>query len=423
VLGTRIQPSAWQRRSPYNNSDHVFTIVDSLSIDINRSELFLSSLATHDTSRHAPFSTPVAASAPSAKATMTPVSTTFPQFPYPVLTPIVGRPNALSVNNLISQVYANAGSVDSPRGGGTNGCLWAVVSAIGYLVFSEVAVEIPVPPGPVPATGVRAWEIKSAEFNAYRTLLAIIRAQIVAAVEEAYLVALRDPLQDYNNVSIVTMLGHLQTTYGVLTQMDLENNREQLSNQWDPTSPIENLWSTVATIRSIDPNLDDGTVMLKTQIALHKSGVFNHYLQTWRDKPDTDQTWDNFKTHFARADIDRKHSLTAQGAGYHGAHMATKGVGPPNPIAAAAGIKHGGEKVMCGDVEICYCWTHGLNLSHNSATCNNPDPGHKKTATLMDRESGSERVRVGKSGRPRTPRTAAKAATSPGTAGAATTDE
>ena len=40
-----------------------------------------------------------------------------------------------------------------------------------------------------------------------------------------------------------------------------------------------------------------------------------------------------------------------------------------------------------------YCWTHGYRVGnkHNSETCKNPAPGHKKEATRANTMGGSER--------------------------------
>lgn len=182
-----------------------------------------------------------------------------------------------------------------------------------------------------------------------------------------------------------------------MTELDKEMNREELANQWDPANPIEQLWTHIARIRAIDPTISDGTVILKTMIALSKSGVFHHYLQTWRDKPLAEQTWAHFKDHFNRADLDRKLTLTTQTAGYHGAHMATEYT---KPIAAATGTRNTQTttpaQVTVDDHELLYCFTHGLNFSHKSCDCERRTNNHKDNATLLNRMGGSEQLCFGK---------------------------
>ena len=47
----------------------------------------------------------------------------------------------------------------------------------------------------------------------------------------------------------------------------------------------------------------------------------------------------------------------------------------------------------CGRNDMSYCHTHGRthNPGHTSATCNNREEGHKDTATLDNRQEGSNR--------------------------------
>lgn len=340
-----------------------------------------------------------------------PVTISFPQFPHPTLTPIAERPTAYDIMVMRRELYANAQSIDSFRGGGELGHLGAIMPADDYLELAGVAFVPPAPPGPPPAVGVRAWELLAKEYTTYRAVVATLRAQLTAAVNTRYIVALQNAQGLFGTVSIAEFLAYLTTTYGHLTPYELEVNREKLAAQWDPANPIEGLWTHIATIRLIDPTLDTSVVMLKTQDALAKSGVFTHYLQTWRDKLEADQTWDNFQIHFSRADLDRKHSLTTQAAGYHSAHMARMAT---TPTAAAVGaakstppVQHGNTPttqpgtITADGVEIQYCWTHGVQVSHGSGVCAAPKPGHKTTATFMNRQGGNEALRVGKSGRPK----------------------
>lgn len=344
-------------------------------------------------------------------------SPSFPQFPYPVLTPIAERPTAYDIMVMRKELYANAQSVDSFRGGGEFGHLGAIMPEHDYLARAGVPFIPPPHPGDIPAGAAanRVWKEVLNQWEHYRALIATLRAQILAALNVRYIVALQDDNGLFGGVTIPAFLAYLTTTYGQLTPYELEANREKLAAQWDPSNPIEGLWTHIAKIRLIDPTIDDSVVMLKTQDALAKSGVFTHYLQTWRDKPVVDHTWVNFQDHFSRADLDRKHALTTQAAGYHSAHMAhmaagaatQPGTAATNPTAAAAGGKKMAQpstvgKVKSGDVEILYCWTHGIQASHTGTTCAAPQPGHKPAATFMDRQGGSEMVRMGRSGKRRT---------------------
>ncbi|GAX19836.1 hypothetical protein FisN_11Lu298 [Fistulifera solaris] len=324
-----------------------------------------------------------------ATSAMSTIDTNFPQFPNRALDVIPGHPTPYTLRILKRQVYANAGAIRSVRGGGAHGHLGAVMPDNEYFALTNQHFIPPPSPGPPPVpqqgdtqyviTATRqAYDAAVAEFETYTALIAILRAQILAAVAPIYREELLDPLHEYNLVSIRDFLAYLETNYGQMTALDYENNRDQLANQWDPSNPIEHLWAHIAKIKAIDPTIQDATVILKTQEALAKSGVFHYYLQTWRDKPAAEQTWANFKDHFTRADNDRKHNLTAQAAGYHGAHMVTTFA---HPIAAAANNPP------------------SSTVTHNGNTCKNPELGHHIDATATNRKGGSKKLRFGKSGK------------------------
>ena len=95
-------------------------------------------------------------------------------------------------------------------------------------------------------------------------------------------------------------------------------------------------------------------------------------------------------------------SLTANTAGYHGAHAVLHQMSPAPPHAIASSSLTGLAASAQGVTNTCssnnippgYCWTHGLtkNHEHTSATCANPVSGHQKTATLHKRMGGSGRM-------------------------------
>ena len=68
------------------------------------------------------------------------------------------------------------------------------------------------------------------------------------------------------------------------------------------------------------------------------------------------------------------------------------GTTPMPSIAAAAQAVPTG--YIYNNVQLGYCWTHGLTKhpEHTSATCNHPSSGHQLNATLDRRMGGSIRI-------------------------------
>jgi hypothetical protein len=102
-----------------------------------------------------------------------------------------------------------------------------------------------------------------------------------------------------------------------------------------------------------------------------------------------------FQDHFTRANKERIRKLTAQAAGYHGAHSAV--VVPPagaNSAAVTPPPAIGTTTPPAAGTLYYYCWTHGLgkNDKHTSAQCNNKATGHKDTATAANMMGGNNKV-------------------------------
>ena len=161
------------------------------------------------------------------------------------------------------------------------------------------------------------------------------------------------------------MLTHLKTTYGRITQDDLEANRNLLAAQWNPDDPIENIWLRIRECQAFCPTLQpitNSTAIRLTLQVFESTGVFASAVDKWRDKPLAGQTLLNFTSHSNFQNKERSRKLTAQTASYHGANQAN--IVPPLPAAAiaaaAAVVANAAPAALVRDVRMYYCHTHGL---------------------------------------------------------------
>jgi hypothetical protein len=348
-------------------------------------------------------------------------------FPHPILTPLTAKPNNSSLQVLQRELYANARAVYSARGGGAYGHLAIIMPPADYLARTGVAFVPPTHPGNAPVHGANATSAQItetnrqfaadlAEYNLYRTVNEELKKQILAAVPVLYLAILSDDEMGFAEVTCDAMLAHLRTTYGTITQAELETNRTRLSAEWSPDDAIEDLWLRIREIQRFalagQEPISDSTALRLTLEVLEKTGVFLSATERWREQDEATWTLPSFQLHFTRADKERRRKLTAQTAGYHGAHLVTPTTGtplaaasvaiPPAPLVAAQFSVN-----VDGGTMMYYCWTHGLgrNANHTSLTCSNKAQGHQDTATVRNRMGGSNIIMGG--GRPtrRTPPT------------------
>jgi hypothetical protein len=172
-------------------------------------------------------------------------STRFPS-PHAELTPIRGKPTAITVKQLQKEVFANTRAVHSARGGGVNGHLGIAMDPVAaYLARAGEPFVPPDHPGEQPihaanATSAlitatnRTYDAALAEFWQYEEIREAIRQQILQAVEAIYHDVLADEDFGYADVTVPQILAHLKTTYATLTDDDLETNRNKLSTPWNP---------------------------------------------------------------------------------------------------------------------------------------------------------------------------------------------
>lgn len=331
------------------------------------------------------------------------VSTPTLVFPTPVLTPIVGRPTNSTLQVMQQQLYQNARSVASDRGGGALGHLALIMPPAAYLLRTgDVAFDVPINPGPLgpaPAAATtiqredrrRVHENRSQAFATYQAVRTALTNQIIAAVEPTYLQALCDVDFGFSDVLPHTMLAHLKTTYGTLTGLEIEQNRARLGEAWDTSSPIETLWARITEIRRIATTaaqpISDAAVIALVLPMFERTGLFLHSVNSWNSLDLVDQTYARFMTHFTRANELRITALTSTDLKFADANLATTAVTPPRRNTPRISTT---EPIVDGTC-MYYCWSHGLStLSvHTGHTCRQPKDGHIAAATAFNRQGGS----------------------------------
>ena len=139
-------------------------------------------------------------------------------FSFETLTPITGKPTNTTLQLLQRQLFTNARSVPSARGGGLHGHLAILLSDADYIARVGIAFLLPMHPGPPPvavstaaaiSVALRAYTEALNDVALCNSLLAVLTAQILKAVNPLFLSALEDPDLGFGNVTPFAMLEHL----------------------------------------------------------------------------------------------------------------------------------------------------------------------------------------------------------------------
>jgi hypothetical protein len=316
------------------------------------------------------------------------------------LTKIKGKPDAMSWRQIRRELYTRAGATATPLGG-TYGYLGAIMPAAEYAQLpGAVAFVEPVHPGPHPghANTTQAVIIETnrtykAECDASIQYLAVTQAlkmQLLAAVDDTFLSALKHDELGYAAVSCTRLMEHLHDTYGTITPDQLTTNRAIFTAEWNPESPIEDLWARTQECRRFatagnDPITEPETVRTLLGV-IEKATLLATAVTDWRKRPQVEWTLANFQSDFTHANTERVRCLTVGNTG-HSANAATT---PAAPGTALPSISTDGTKMY-------YCWSHGLgtNPNHCSSACNNKSPGHIDNATATNLQGGCNRIMSG----------------------------
>ena len=233
-------------------------------------------------------------------------------FEHKTLTKIFGEPDAKSLQQLFKQLKRNAQSVPSTLGGGQYGHLFMVSTDEEWQNLpGTTPVLAPADPGDFTLDGrpsaaeiavrEKTHEKEKKKYEKYQALKRILRAQLVAAIEPAYLDPIRCDITDMINLNITEIMEFLQTTYGKLTVNQKEEEIANIKNlSYDPSTSINVLLTAVQEhadlLKIAGTPLQDHQIQDLAYYLLNKYHIFKEALVNWNKLPQP-KTWNDMKLH------------------------------------------------------------------------------------------------------------------------------
>ena len=220
------------------------------------------------------------------------------------LTPIVGEPTYATLKTLKDQLKANAASVPTTLGGSNHGYLSLILSPAAYATISPTAFVEPTYPGQHPAipagtnaantsTIIHRHTEDTQQWRELKNVSTALKNQLLSAIEDIYIQALRDRHVGYMNQSICNLLTHVFENYGNITQLELEDNDTKMRALWDPNKPFDCL---VQQLEDGQDYADDGgqpyTADQLLRIAytlVFKTGLYFKDCKAWNAKPNNEK--------------------------------------------------------------------------------------------------------------------------------------
>ena len=151
------------------------------------------------------------------------------------ITPITGKPNYASLKNLKDQLKANATSIPTTLGGGNHGYLGLILFPSSYVTIATTTFQEPNYPGQHPTipAGTNAATTSAIicchtedlrQWRECKNVITALKNQLLSAIDNIYVRALKDRHVGYMNQPIWAILHHLFENYGNITPLELEEN-------------------------------------------------------------------------------------------------------------------------------------------------------------------------------------------------------
>jgi hypothetical protein len=253
-------------------------------------------------------------------------------FQHKVLTRIHGKPTYESLQNLLTELKANASSVPSTLGGGLHGHLGLLISDARYAALAHtIPWASPGNPGPFdpPTTGTApqieaskdVWKDLKQTFELCQATEKALIAQVVETTDPIYLRALLNRATGQYSSNIRDLLAHVFDTYGKITPQQVKAKEMELYNMhYDMSQPVDTVFNSIDDLSELSDHA--GSPMSPQQmidlayVIFAKQPILQQDLRLWNRKPLVERTWANMMTHLRDAQTDLS-SLPSAGDVYH----------------------------------------------------------------------------------------------------------
>ena len=380
-------------------------------------------------------------------------------FEYPDLTPIHGEPSYESLRVLYNQIKANARYVHTTLGGGQFGHLGLVLTPQQYALLSPTPYDKTPRPPPLVIPGyqlphvVQNEQSRHAEqvrlFNECNNVENAIRQQIVKAVPDGYLTALRNRQTNTIDGSIPVIMDYLFSNHGRVTPAMLHAEEKEVKEMfYDPAHPIDVIFNKVEDLSDLSAaaraDFTEQQLINIAYVIITKTGKYQHYIREWSRLQPAQQSWANFKTQFRQAHQELKESgdLEVRESQFQSANIVQEVIDgvqsvlqapennePPPEILHHMANNAANTQLMPQLINQMaqlmqqmnsiqhqlnaqaspassvtqssssssrrqrtttrhYCWTHGA-CAHTSAQCRSKKTGHRDDATFLNKLGGS----------------------------------
>lgn len=252
------------------------------------------------------------------------------------VTKIHRQPTLQDIDVLDDELTAIASSFPSELGGGMHGHAGLIKTAADYALFAPATPFIvPANPGHYPAGPIPAAQRSQREHEhkalvtQFQTCTGVgkgLKDLILQAVDEDFLLELRDEGVAYLNVTPVQMITHLRDRWGTMDFVDITALLAECDVPWNaaevPTKYFNRIDKARRQLARANVQVDERAMMAKALKSFKDAGDFDAPIREWEARPVAAQTYANLKVlmcaEFSR--LNRQDSTTARATGHASAN-------------------------------------------------------------------------------------------------------
>jgi hypothetical protein len=248
-------------------------------------------------------------------------------FQHKMLKRIHGQPTYETLQNLSTEIKANAASVPSTLGGGQYGHLGLILSVDRYATLANTIPWVSPPnPGPFapPANGTGpqleaakdVWRELKLSFDLCQATEKALIAQIVESIDPIYLRPLLNRITGQYSTDVSAVLLHLFATHGKITPQQVKAKEMATFNmQYDISLPVDNVFTAIDDLidlaeHALSPMSPQQMIDL-AYVIFARQPILQQDLRLWNRRPIIERTWANMLQHFRDAQSDLSYLPTA----------------------------------------------------------------------------------------------------------------
>ena len=230
---------------------------------------------------------------------MTDLETIKANFPFPIIPREPGLPTFQIVNEVHNKSKANAASILSSLGGGSQGLLSIGLYPATYHQIMGSHFIRPNNTDTLPQNVTGTAVVICEQIRQHKEELHIFRqvensdlslkSQLIDVFDKTYFRGLRNRHTGFSGFSYFRMISHLYVNYGTITAVDLIENERRMDTPFDQSGAIETYFDQIEdTVKFAEAGASPFTMVqitTKLFIQMFTTGIFKDECKAWNRLP------------------------------------------------------------------------------------------------------------------------------------------